>query len=243
MMQNLKIKVLVLAVLCSGLFSACRNEDPLDANIKPESLEDTNANCQPQRISWDAFAYDQEKVNHEMTFSWKAGAAAGKSKFKFEFLVNNQVVAQAIDLVATTHSISEVITLDDLLEIRVYEDCGNGYSSFQTTGKVHYLNAVNTDDIVFRAKSSTAINDFCPLSCNYAMLEDDNIFNADGTLIDVSTLSSSFVFYDFAAIKTNCLSCQLQNGVWSTAVVDPGGFLNCVGQVQQVIYDDYRECL
>ena len=243
-MKNLGLNLLVLAVIFSGLLS-CTNDDLLDRSVLTANAEATKMNlknCQAGIINWDNFAYDQAKVNHDMTFSWSQGSPTGNSQFKFEFLINGTIVTSATDLTMTTHSINQKLNLNDILEVRVYEDCGSGYDAFQTSGDVLYLSAVNTDDVVFRAKAQNSINDLCPRTCNYIQLEEQSIFNADGTVIDVSGLSSKHIFYDFSALKTSCLPCQQLDEQWTTPAVNPGDFVECLSNLSQVVFDDFRDC-
>lgn len=243
-MKNLKLNLWVLAVCFSMLTIACNNEEMLKQSLLSETPGEETAvkSCLPQKLNIANFAYDEAKVNHEITFKWEAGSPLGNSQFKFEFLQNGKVVEEAKELRSNTHTLSVKLTINDVIEARVYENCGSGFDAAQTTGQITYLNAIGVDDIIFRAATDNSIIDLCSRDCNYVQFAEGSIFNSNGTVIDVSSLQSSHIFYDFSALRTQCMTCQADANGFSVGPVDPTVFIDCIGALPTALFDDYREC-
>ncbi len=95
---------------------------------------------------------------------------------------------------------------------------------------------------VFTASASTTINEICNKNCQYIRFADNSILNADGSALDVSTLSSASLHYDFATVKTQCLSCQETSEGVSTPTVDAKSFVDCVGGAPDTGLEKFEDC-
>lgn len=228
-MKNLT-SVLIFTMLVIGLISYSNCTTPIDGGS-------TNLCPPPSNFGISGIEPLSSTNNYVINYEWSPVSNA--TLYKFSFSKNGEQIFTT-DTETTTQPVTTSLELYDTLQASVSALCsieGVMVAGEASTSTVLYLNAITTDDIVFRMNRESDVNTICQEDCNYIWFKDSSVLDDKGNNLAINTvISPLFVYYSYSDMK-NCL-CNNRGGAVITEVM----LNNCMASSTKVILTDPTFC-